>query len=71
MPKPYAQMRLAELTSIRRSLSDEEVAETIRLKRTPYYADYKRARYANDPAFRAEQKARSAAYKARQRERQP
>lgn len=63
--------RMEELCAIRRSLTDAEVAEVLRLRvnlrRASYFADYKRDRYANDEAYRTEQRSRSAEYKARRR----
>lgn len=71
MPKAIAQMRLAELTAIKRPLTEDEITELLRLKRAPYFAAYKRNRYAKDPAFREYAKAQSAAYLVRKREAQP
>jgi hypothetical protein len=71
-----SERRMEELCAIRRPLTDSEIAEVLLLRkrirdnaipRRSYFKEYKRQRYANDPAFRDTVRARSAAYKARQR----
>lgn len=62
------QQRMAELCRIRhRSLKLGEQMEVKRLRLAIYNADWKRQRYANDPAYREAVKARAAAYRARRR----
>lgn len=65
-PTPSEQ-RMAKLCAIRRPLKDREITEALRLRRAIYCADWKRERYANDPAYREKIKARVAEYKARRR----
>jgi hypothetical protein len=70
-----SQRRVGYLCRLRRPLTDDEVSEVLRLSkhirqsqgRKEYFTEYKRERYAKDPAFREAQKARVAAYKARRR----
>jgi len=63
-----SEQRMAELCAIRdRSLKLGEQMDVKRLRLAIYNAQWKRQRYANDPAYRETVKARAAAYKARRR----
>lgn len=71
-----SERRMQELCAIRRPLTDGEIAEVLILRkrirdnaipRRNYFKEYKRQRYANDPAFRETVRARVAAYKTRLR----
>lgn len=66
-PTP-SELRMTELCRIRhRPLKLGEQMDVKRLRLAIYNADWKRQRYANDPAYREAVKARAAAYKARRR----
>lgn len=65
---PINPQRMDELCALRRSLTDAEITEVKRLRIALYNADYKRRRYAEDPAFRATSRSRSDEWRARRRE---